>query len=224
MFWKLNKFKKEGNQKVTFTTTPRSETLFGSETGCFFVSLVGMGIFLILLSACASSTSTSIYNFDYPLTNQTVQSQYMDLSVNVPLNWFAVEDNECDCIDLLLINKERNTSIKFIPINIDSTAAGMNEKLTLKDVLGISKKFRQAALGNKFHLIGDDEFFEVNSFSAASYKYADENGIIKRIVVFLCSGKYFESIAGYLTKESNSSEEALKELFRIQNSVLNSVK
>ncbi len=178
-------------------------------------------IIAIFLSACASSTS--LYKFDYPLTNETAQSQYLDISVKIPQDWFTVEDNECNCIDLLLVNKEQTESIKFVPINIDSTAQEKNELLGMKEILNISKKFRQAALGNKFRQINDDEFFEINSNKFAAYRYLNGKGKIKRVVVFSSNKKYFESIADPETDEANSPEN-LRELYRIQNSLLTSVK
>ncbi|MFA3784075.1 hypothetical protein ABRY23_13525 [Melioribacteraceae bacterium 4301-Me] len=173
---------------------------------------------LIFLTAC--TTSSSLYNFDYPLTNQTAESQYMDLSVKIPQDWSAVEDNECYCIDILLINKEKTASIKFVPINVDSLVLSNDDKL--EKILTFSKKFREIALRDKFNQIDGDEFFTIGSLKCAAYKYLNEEKIIVRVIVFSFNKKYFESIATPVSYESIAKDK-LSRLFNVQNSTLLSI-
>jgi hypothetical protein len=191
----------------------------------FLHSKSACGIFcgLVLISflslAGCGGGNTSLYNSDYPLTNETAKSKTSKLAVQLPSGWYSADDNECNCMDLWLVKNDYSATLSFIPLNIDADAikneAGMSE---LEAVLSISKTFKKAKYGSSLKSFINEEFFTINNSQFAAYEYSDSQKRLTRVIVLKYNNKFYE-----LTALPIKGQDA-QELYKIQNSVLSSLK
>ena len=180
----------------------------------FYLTLI---IAAISLNHCSTGLS-SIYSADYPLTKENAKSKSAQLTVKIPQGWFAAEDNENNLIDLWLVKGDYSATLNFIALNIDS--------LTMKDIRGdeinsivkFSQAFRKAKYGKAMKEFVNQEKFEINQKQFAAYEYVDDSKRAIRVVVF-CSGNKFYELSAIPFKTNNPQE-----LYKIQNSVLNSIR
>lgn len=176
-------------------------------------------LFLILITiiyGCSSSLS-SIYDFDFPVTSSTAKSVSYSYQIAIPQGWFAAEDNEEFTTDLWLVNKSYKATIKFKIINLDSLT---REKIAANPskLLDYSKVFVKVGLGAAFKGFENEESFENNGIKFFAYEYIDSYGKRARKVVFNYNGVAVESTAIQINQGSET------ELFKVQNAVLTSIK
>lgn len=166
--------------------------------------------------SCSGSTS-SFYNSDYPLTNETAYSRTKILSVKVPQEWFVAEDNEFQSIDLWLVKDDYTATLNLTVINLDSLAREEIKNKGLEKVSSYSKAFVRARLGKTFSGFSNEEVFEIGNNQYAAYQYIDNEKRNIRVIVFQHNQNFFEFSA------IPNGLENLNELYRIQNSVLSSI-
>ncbi|OGU59209.1 MAG: hypothetical protein A2V66_11320 [Ignavibacteria bacterium RBG_13_36_8] len=180
---------------------------------------------VLLLFSCAPSQN-SIYKSDYPMSLEIVRSSNTSLSLRIPEGWLSVEENLKHSIDLWLFSEDYTMSITVNPIHIDSLTAlevKRNGGNDLTAVLNYSKAFRKAFLGFNYKEVEEDEYFTINSIACAAYQYFDENEFSVRVVLFRYGNFYYEVVAGFEKPDKGVGSKA-ESLFKIQNSVLSSLK
>ncbi len=171
----------------------------------------------LLLFSC-SAASVSLYNFDYPLTAETAVSQTTSLNVKIPRGWFTADDNEFHRIDLWLIKDDYSENLQFTSLHLDSLANQEVEKNGLKEIVDLSKEFKIARYGKSMSAFTNPESFELGKNHFEAYQYKDGQNRNIRVVVFKYGHKFYELTAIPATTSN------LSELYRIQNSVLSSIK
>lgn len=180
------------------------------------LKIILLFILIVLTHGCSGSLS-SIYDSNYPLTNETAKSKTSQLTVKIPQGWFTAEDNENNLIDLWLVKSDYSATLNFIAMNMDS--------LTMKEIYGdeinsllkFSQTFRKAKYGKELKEFINQEKFEINKKQYAAYEYVDDSKRAIRVVVFNSGNKYYE-LAAISFKNQNPLE-----LYKIQNSVLYSI-
>ena len=182
-----------------------------TQTKIFFLFTI-----IILTQGCSSSLS-SIYDSNYPLSKETAKSKTSQLVVEIPQGWFTAEDNENNIIDLWLVKDDYSATLNFIALNIDS--------LTMKDIHGdeinsivkFSQAFKKAKYGKAIKEFINQENFEINKKQFAAYEYLDDSKRTIRVVIFSSGNKFYE-LSAIPFKTGNPQE-----LYKIQNSVLYSI-
>lgn len=177
-------------------------------------------IFLLLLLTifgCASSLS-SVYDFDYPLSNKTAKSNSTRLQIQIPQGWFVGEDNEFKTTDIWLVKEDYSATIKFITISLDDETTENFASDELGKVVELNKVLLKAKLGKNFRGFTTEETFSSNSTVFNAYQYLDDKGEPVRTVVFKNDSKYYE-VTAFALKSANPTE-----IFKAQNSVLASLK
>jgi hypothetical protein len=180
------------------------------------VSKIFILLLLVFLSACGTA-NTSIYNSDYPLTPETAKSQSTTLSVKIPQGWFNAQDNENNYIDLWLIKDDYSANLQFVQLNPDSlTRREIDKDLNVLALL--SKDFKRARYGKFLSPFTNEETFKINNSAYIAYQYVEESKKNIRVIVFRKGNEFYE-----LTAIPNKTNDNLG-LYRIQNSVLSSIK
>jgi hypothetical protein len=169
-------------------------------------------IISIIFNAC--STTTTIYNSDFTLTNNQAKSLTTDLLVNIPVGWFTSQASEEKFIDLWLIRDDYSASIIFQPIYFE-------DQNVLYDNVAMEKIFDLVKV--KSETDGNTNLTSNRSFvlfgnSLLAFEFINKNHERCRTVIFLHKEQYFQCTATTL-----SSQIAPGELFTIQNSVLKSI-
>jgi hypothetical protein len=181
--------------------------------------LCGLVVFSFLTLTGCGGGSASMYNSDYPLTNEIVKSKTSNLTVKIPAGWFAADDNECNCIDLWLIKNDYSATLSFISLNVDSTVIKEESgKSEIETVLSISKTFKKAKYGNSLKAFTNEEFFTKDNNQFAAYEYMDSQNRITRVVVLKYNNKFYELTAVPV------KDQPAQELYNIQNTVISSIK
>ncbi|MEW6701188.1 MAG: hypothetical protein AB1298_00570 [Bacteroidota bacterium] len=174
-------------------------------------------ILALILASCAGGIS-SIYSTAYPLTTETAKAKTSSLSVKIPEGWFAAEDNEQKLIDLWLIKDDYSAALNFVALNVDSLTMKEIQNDELKSIVELSQTFKKAKYGKALTNFTNQEFFEINKKHFAAYEYLNDSKKNIRVVVFKIGNKFYElSAVPYKT-------ENLSELYKIQNSVLASIR
>lgn len=169
-----------------------------------------------ILFSCSGSL-TSLYNFDYPLTDETAYSASTNISVKIPQDWYSAEDNECKCSVLWLVKNDLSASLIFNIITIDDETRKEISGNELEEVCSYNKLFVKAKLGKSFGGFFNEEILEINGKKFIAYQYEDNEKRSVRVVVFKHKEKFYELTA--LPK----NETDLAELYKIQNTILTSI-
>ncbi len=164
-----------------------------------------------------SSAPASIYNSDFPLTKENAKSRTSKLAVNIPQGWFAAEENENNLIELWLIKDDYSATLNFVPLNLDSTSVKDAAVDELNRAASLSQSFKKIKYGKSIQKFFNRENFEINGKKYSAYEYQPENKEVIRVAIFKFQNKFYELSAVPVKKID------LKELFRIQNSVLSSI-
>jgi hypothetical protein len=174
-------------------------------------------IVFVFLFSCGGGVA-SIYETDYPLSKEIAYSKTSNLYVNLPSGWFTAEDNEYNCTDLWIVKDDYSESIAFKKINLDDDVLKEIGGTGLDKITFYSKTFARVKLGKDFKNFYNEEFFEINGKTFAAYEYLNKNQIPVRVVLFRQYDKYYESEA--ISKDA----DIIHELFKIQNTVLSTLK
>ena len=190
--------------------------------------LTNIVLVLLMVSAWACSSSReSIYKSDFPLMNEYANSTNEELSVKIPEGWLAVDENKNHSIDLWLVKEDFSATISFTPIHVDDSTydeiKSSESENDLSLALDYSKTFRKAVLGDKFKPVLKDEYFELDNRPFAAYQFTDSNSLPARVVVFRYGRFYYEVSANFSDKKAAGSFSS-EELFRVQNSILSTLK
>jgi len=179
-------------------------------------------ILILVLSGCGSSFN-SLYESNYPLTSHRIFSRAGTLSVKVPEEWFAAEDNEKNIFDIWLVKNDYSASMSLVPLNIDEK---ISEEISISGVEGllqISKSFRKLESSFGYAETLSSEFFEYNGIEYASYQYLKNNNLKERVIIFLYHRVPYELTVSCEISEM-CDDQFMHELFIIQNAVLLSIK
>ena len=176
----------------------------------------------LFLSSCGTS-STSLYDFNYPLTGEKALAANSVFSVNVPEGWYKVDNNQNNALTLWLVKKDLSASMQIMPIIPDDKLNGQNNRTKLESLLDYSKIFKKEEVGKKFRTIGSDEYFELNNRPCTAYSFINKDNLQARIVIFNKDNAYYEFTASPSPK-TDSTKYIPAELFSAQNSVLSSLK
>lgn len=178
---------------------------------------VVLSIFLLAFLVSCAPSQKSIYNSNFPLTKERVKSVSKEFSLLLPDEWFATEDNENNSFELWLNNKDYSASITFISLIADENS--LESENELNQMLKYSEIVKKAELGKNYKQLEYEEYFELNGIPCTAIVFLSKENKIGRIVVFELRGHFYESAATVLNKDQISK----KELFEIQNSILNSI-
>jgi hypothetical protein len=174
-------------------------------------------LFLVLIFISCSSSVTSLYDSNFPLTNEIAKSKTTQLSVKIPQGWFTADDNEYNYIDLWLIKDDYSATLNFVFLNLDSETKKEISSNEMSSVVSFSKTFKKAKYGSALKEFLNEETFQLNGKTFSSYEYLDDQKRNIRVIVFK-SGENFYELSAIPIKNQNPGE-----LFKIQNSVLSSI-
>lgn len=174
-------------------------------------------LFTLLLNSCSSSFS-SLYDSNYPLTTENAKAKTSRLTVKIPQGWFTAEDNENNLIDLWLVKDDYSAALNFISMNVDSVTMNDIRGDELNKMIRLSQTFRRAKYGKDLKEFTNQEIFEAAGRYFAAYEYVDNSKRAIRVVVFAYGNKFYELSAVPIKTENP------QELYKIQNSVLDSIK
>lgn len=184
--------------------------------GKLFPFFIIFSISSIIFYSCGGPAS--LYNFEYPLTNEVVKSGKSELSVALPREWYIAESNR---FELWLVKNDLSNTIIFQVLNLDDKTKSELGKDPIPKLISYSKTFRSAKLGEKFVDLKKDELFELNGRKFGAYEYADNKGYRKRVVLFKYNDNYYEVTTAV---KPPIQEANVKEIFAMQNSILKSIK
>ncbi len=169
---------------------------------------------LFLFTCCAGVHS--IYENNFPLSNKSITSSIGRYSINIPNGWREIEANGEAFADIWIVNESDELSIIFTPVtaNIALSEVRGKQSNNLEPLLHIyiESLFKDKSV-NKFY-----EEFELAqiSFKAIEIRINDER---ERFVIFKQNNSY--SIVRAVANSKNPNYEYL---FKVQNSVLASIK
>jgi hypothetical protein len=166
-----------------------------------------------LVFSCSSSKSR--YNSDFPFSNEIAYSSDSSFSVLIPQGWYQIEDNECNCNNILLLRAGLQASLNLVPVSFDFLSSGRIEKNPLKQLVKYSKIMKSQKFGNPLN-VKEEEQFEIDEIPVRTYKYLNSKGFEQRVLLFSIEDKFFELSANSATK----SKDVLNDLFSAQNSIL----
>lgn len=194
--------------------------------GTMRINSFSLGLFLFvytfLLVSCSSSQD-SMYGFDHSLSNQKIVIGENLFTVNVPSGFFLPENQIIKGFEFWLMNKKYDSSLSLIRINADApTMVGISNE-PLKNILAYCKTLRRAEIGNKFQVIGNDEYFSINNMSFVSSEFIGKDGLPCRVVVFNFDGFFYE-LSANITNKGLAGEEVSFDLYSAQNAILFSIK
>lgn len=170
-------------------------------------------LILLFVTACGGG-DLYINHYDELLTREKAYSKTSNIYVELPIDWFTAEDNECNCTDLWLVKKDYSASITFKKINIDDQSLLQSEPDKIAEY---NKLFLRAKIGNGFKGFSGEEIFELNGKNFSAYEYENEKDQLVRVVVFKHYDKFYECEA--VTKNAAVKDD----LIRIQNAVLSTL-
>lgn len=173
---------------------------------------------MIFLIGCSSSGS--VYNNNYPLSNSFAYSPDSTFSILVPHGWFQINDNECNCNNILLISNDYKASITLLPILVDEITSSSIHLNPLNEIVLINKATKRSKIGSSFSIL-DEEKFIIGLTNAAAFRYSDKDNFPQRTIVFEKQKKYFEVEAIFIGDTIDNNKLA-NNLYSIQNSILNS--
>ena len=172
---------------------------------------------LTIFSSCSGGLS-SVYNFDYPLTEKTVKSNSSLVEVKIPLGWFVAEDNEHNSTDLWLVKDDYSATIKFILISFNDYGSRSTPVNQLEKVVSLTKIMIKTKFGKAFKGFTNEEVIEDGTLRYYAFQYADDKNFPVRTIIFKSDSKYCE-VTAYPLAPSNFAE-----IFNAQNSLLASIK
>jgi len=178
--------------------------------------IILLQILASILLSCSGSLF-SLYNFDYPLTDETAYSTSTNIAVKIPQGWYSAEDNECKCSVLWLVKNDLSASLIFNLITIDDETLKEISGSEVEKISGYNKLFVKAKLGKSFDGFFNEEIFEINGKRFAAYQYKDNAKRNIRVVVFKHKEKFYELAA----LQSGTTDPS--ELYKTQNTILTSI-
>ncbi len=185
--------------------------------GKFSVFVAGF-LFLFSFTNC-SSTKKVIKNNNITLSKYYYDSETSDLLIKIPSGWERIVDNSQKLFDFWIVSPDKNSSIIFIPLYADSTL--LKNKKTIDFLFETNKKIKKNSINN-FQFITGINTHKLNNLIFKGFVYKD-NGKEKRSIIFSNGEKYYESLA-YFNKSYSPTIEEIKNLFKIQDLVLSTVK
>jgi hypothetical protein len=195
----------------------KNYTFIESRSACKI--FCGLIILTFLSFAGCGGGNSSIYSFDYPLTNETAKSKTSKLSVKMPSGWYTADDNENNFIELWLVKNDYSATLSFIPLNMDQeTLKEDTGKSELETAISTSKTFKKAKYSSTLKAITNEEIFTIDTNQYGAYEYTDSQNRLVRVVVLKYNNRYYE-----LTALPVKNQDA-QELYKIQNSILSTLK
>jgi len=169
-------------------------------------------IIFTIFNAC--STTTTIYNSDYTLTNNQAKSLTTDLLVNIPVGWFTSQASEETFIDLWLIKDDYSASIIFQPVYFENQSL-LYDNIAMEKIFDLVK-VKSESDGNTN--VTSNQSFVIFGNSLLAFEFINQNHERCRTVIFKYNEQYFQCTAAIIDSKITPGE-----LFTLQNSVLKSV-
>lgn len=177
----------------------------------FFVFL------LIIIFACSSSKETTREENDSLFSEETVVSPINKLEINLPLGWRLISDNYEQLFDIWLVDKEKNSSIVFIPLTLSKNLNVTTTEEALNTLFEFSKTQKKIS-GSNFLLLNEFEIYELGKSKCRSFQYNNDNRVFNSII-FVIDNKYYECLAYFDSNYEPSSSE-FSNLIELQNSII----
>jgi len=187
-------------------------------SACKYLIIESLFSFLLLFWGCSSGGS--VYNNDYPLSNNFAYSPDSTFSILVPQDWFQINDNECNCNNILLISNDYKASITLLPILLDGVTSNNIRKNPLNELVLLNKATKRSKIDTNFSIL-DEEKFKVGLTNVVAFRYSDKMNLPQRTLVFEKQKKYFE-VETIITDRAIENDQSGNRFYRIQNSILNS--
>jgi hypothetical protein len=189
--------------------------------------IIHFTLLICLFSGCATtkkvSENVSIYPANYPLREDIAYSASTDLTVKIPERWSAAEDEDCKCIDLWLIRDDFSATLNLITYEVNDTIRKKTIEGKLDTLVSYSKQVKKSKIKKEFKQAEDDEYFKIEGRPFAAYEYIGDEDLPIRVVVFQYQGRIFE-FSAMPAKKVGGGKVDTEELFRIQQSVLSSIR
>jgi len=160
----------------------------------------------------------SVYGYDYPL--QSVSHTIDNFSIKIPAKYHFVEDNECYCHELWFVKDDYSSDISINKLNFEKSNLLDYEDL-LYQAAEFSLRLIKTKLKDNFLFDGRYEWFDIGERKAIAFRYENKNRYSGRIVITNVAGVLLESSA--LLHNDRNNQELLSELFKAQNSNLESL-
>lgn len=170
-----------------------------------------------IITGCSMS-KPSVYGNNYPL--QSVSHTIENLSIKLPAEYHFVEDNECFCHELWFVKDDYSSDISINKLNFEKSNL-LDEEELLYQAAEFSLRLIKTKLKDDFLFDGRYEWFDIGERKAIAFRYANKNKYSGRIVITNVAGILLESIA--LLHKDRNNQELLSELFKAQNSNLESL-
>lgn len=171
----------------------------------------------LFVSGCSTSLS-SIYYFDYPLTSTIAKSNSSQLQIQIPQGWIIAEDNAYKTADIWLVKEDYSATIKFEKVSLDEETIKSFSEDELGKIAELNKILVKVRFGKAFGGFTNEEIFGNSTRTFSAYQYADEKGQQIRTVLFKNNSQFYE-VTAFALKSANPAE-----IFKTQNSVLASLK
>lgn len=177
---------------------------------------------VVFLVSCGPSLE-SLYESNYTLTSRRVFSRTGQLSFKIPVGWYAVEDNEKNIFDIWIVREDYKSYFTLVPLNIEEDLQiRQNTRERIETLLHYSKYFKEIEKGFDFEE-QKKEVFELKNRLFAAYEYKTADNFTERVVVFDYKNISFE-FSAVCSNPAICDSLYLTELYKIQNSVLTSLK
>ncbi|MCF8240637.1 MAG: hypothetical protein K9J16_04560 [Melioribacteraceae bacterium] len=174
---------------------------------------------LSLITLSCSSTRYSSENLANILSNSIAKSNFSNISVNIPNNWYEAEDNENKLAEIWLINNELNASLSFNAVNIVKNNLSADENPDLQSAADLLMLMRKAGQNN-FKLIKEPASKIIGNRNTVEFEYLNKKGNPARTIVFPLKSKIYESTLVIL----NNSQNIPESMIRLQDAVVISAK
>jgi hypothetical protein len=187
---------------------------FLNSSAFYFFFLFAVSLFV---SGCSTSLS-SIYDFDYPLTAAIAKSNSSQLQIQIPRGWIIAEDNAYKTSDIWLVKEDYSATIKFEKVSLDEETIKSFSENELGKIAELNKTLVKAKFGKTFGGFTNEEIFGNTARTFSAYQYSDDKGQQIRTVLFKNNSQFYE-VTAFALKSANPAE-----IFKAQNSMLASVK
>lgn len=171
-----------------------------------------LSISALLFLVCCSSTFQSKYDHLSALTDKRIISEHNYFSIKLPQGWYKTSAKDESPFELWLNVTDYSKSMMFIKINHN-----YESEESLYKIFNLVKSTKLSTDINS-KLIRENEFsIGRNVFYSFEYKINDRD--IRRTIVFVFNGMFFEFTAMFDGKHQLDEKE-VSELFSLQNSLL----
>ena len=174
-----------------------------------------LNILTLLFLVCCSSAFQSKYDHLAALTDKRITTEHNYFSIKLPQGWYKTSAKNESPYELWLNVTDYSKSMIFIKINHNyESEESLSKIYKLVKSTKLSTDINSKLIREKEFSIGRNVFY--------SFEYITNDRDIRRTIVFVFNGMYFEFTAMFDGKHQLDEKE-VSELFSLQNSVLSSL-